>query len=109
NLWFNVMDVSPEYVCYVCRMTLAGSVTAFELPPRSKPCPSSITTAPDGNVWLTDVYPNLVERVTTTGKITEFSFHEQLAPGTISPGPDGYLWFTNNTFTPTIVRFSPDQ
>src|SRR5712691_3105111 len=58
-----------------------------------------ITAGPDGALWFT-VSPGLgapegaIGRITTTGKITEFSLPSGSSPFGITTGPDGALWFT---------------
>src|SRR5688572_21829916 len=48
-----------------------GTVVEFALPtPGSGP--HGITAGPDGNLWFTEYYANLIGRVTSEGVITEF-------------------------------------
>src|SRR5262249_25520433 len=63
----------------------------FPLPPRDAG-PFSIALGSNGNLWFTEVLGNAIGKITSTGAITEFSWHG--SPGGITAGPDGALWFT---------------
>jgi streptogramin lyase len=54
--------------------------------------PQAICAGPDGNLWFTVPFAQQVDRITTSGVITEFVVSSQ--PWEISPGPDGNIWFT---------------
>jgi virginiamycin B lyase len=57
--------------------------------------PSGITFGQDGALWFTETEGNKVGRMTTTGRITEFTIPTPGSePGEIVAGPDGALWFT---------------
>jgi streptogramin lyase len=99
------------------RITTAGVVTEFPLPavpPTPGLIPGTVTTpaiaaaigaGPDGALWFTGA-PGEIDRISTTGVVTEFAVPDTpppagLAPGTalsalnaITVGPDGALWFT---------------
>ena len=55
-----------------------------------------ITVGPDGALWFTQKSKNAIGRITTAGKITEYT--QGISAGadltSIAPGPDGALWFT---------------
>lgn len=56
-----------------------------------------ITNGPDGAVWYTEQRANQagkIGRITTDGKITDFSIPTNASPWGITSGPDGALWFT---------------
>jgi virginiamycin B lyase len=49
----------------------------------------------DGNLWVPELYANVIARVTVGGAVTEFPLPTAGAgPYLITPGPDGNLWFT---------------
>jgi streptogramin lyase len=113
NLWFAETGADK-----IGRMTPAGVVTQFSLPPipipdgsqpspGSAPGPVGITVGPDGALWFVGV-PGEIGRITTAGVVTEFPVPAVPPPpgspaGTqattatltgITAGPDGALWFT---------------
>jgi streptogramin lyase len=113
NLWFAQTGADK-----IGRMTPAGAVTQFPLPPipvpagtqptpGSAPGPVAITVGPDGALWFVGV-PGEIGRITTAGVVTEFPVPAVPPPpgspaGTqstaatltgITAGPDGALWFT---------------
>jgi virginiamycin B lyase len=55
---------------------------------------SGLTTGPDGAMWYSDSYRNVVGRMTTTGAVTEYT--ACCTPAGIVTGPDGALWFGMN-------------
>jgi streptogramin lyase len=61
----------------------------------------TITSGPDGNLWLSDASRQSIIRMTPTGEVMEFKVQ---AFG-ITVGPDGNLWFTSGN---QIGRMSPD-
>jgi virginiamycin B lyase len=82
--------------------------------------PGSITAGPDGNLWFTETATavlgggpgiNGVGRLTTSGRVTEFSAGISGAPRSIARGPDGNLWFVeeSNSESPAgiIGRITP--
>src|SRR5882672_1243014 len=54
----------------------------------------SITTGPDGSLWIADHAENQIIRVTTAGVATTFPTSLWSRPAKIVSGPDGALWFT---------------
>jgi virginiamycin B lyase len=99
NLWFAgpKYDAGAGTVNVVGRVTSAGQVTEFPLPPSHLRFPvlPAIATGADGSLWFTELGANAIGRVTTAGLITEFP----LPPGGSEPsvivaGPEGALWFT---------------
>ena len=66
-------------------------VTAWPVTPGGGP--EDITTGPDGNLWFTEFFGDLVGRITPSGEITEFTLPTpNSAPVGIVVGPDGVLW-----------------
>jgi virginiamycin B lyase len=85
NLWFT--DSSGG----IGRVTPSGDITEFSGVVSS----TDITAGPDGNLWVTDPETNSIDRITTAGTITEFSFGlDSQSPQNICLGPDGNPWFT---------------
>jgi virginiamycin B lyase len=85
------------------RITTAGVVTEFPLPPDpSLPVgvqlePTGIAAGPDGALWFTLQGANKLGRITTGGTITEFSVPTGSSrPTVITAGPDGALWFAES-------------
>ena len=109
NLWFTETGAAR-----IGRMTPAGALTEFPLPPVAVPPgstdyvpgPTDITAGPDGALWFTGI-PGEIGRITTAGAVTEFAVPLVPPPagspaGTastpatlvgITAGPDGALWF----------------
>jgi streptogramin lyase len=58
--------------------------------------PAYVTAGPDGNLWVTNIHADEIERVNTEGQRTgEFQLPTPNAePNEIISGPDGMLWFT---------------
>src|SRR5262249_25583102 len=80
-------------------ITPSGALTAFDLPfhdgGNNDPRPFSITTGPDGNLWLAERLGDRIARITTSGVVTEFPVPTPgCNPMGITPGPDGAMWFT---------------
>lgn len=69
----------------------AGQITEYPLSPGSVPW--GITSAPDGNLWFTDQGTDKIGRITTQGKITEYSVGA-CCPVDITSGPSNDLWYT---------------
>jgi virginiamycin B lyase len=79
------------------RVTPAGEVTDYPIPidPRQG-CVTAITAGPDGALWFTAQYVNLIGRMSTNGSVTA-TYSPPTAdaqPSEITSGPDGALWFT---------------
>ncbi len=93
NVWFS------EEKGGIGRITTAGTVTEFPAFPAGGTPVSSlgeITTGPDGNIWFAVAVPARIERITTSGLVTDFSAGITSGAGLygISAGPDGNIWFT---------------
>jgi hypothetical protein len=79
---------NPDYV-----------VTETSLPFTGLANPTSITTGPDGNLWITQAGSSIVNFIhrlnPTTGAISSFLTPSTgTTPNGITAGPDGNLWFT---------------
>lgn len=65
--------------------------------------PTSMTAAPDGNLWIVNRQANLIRRITPQGAVSSFSTTFGDSPGDIAVGPDGNLWVCGTT---KIVRIT---
>src|ERR1039458_7774436 len=57
--------------------------------------PAGIVAGPDGALWFTNNGNNSIGRITTTGKVNNYTGMGISSPSAITEGPDGALWFTN--------------
>ena len=73
-----------------------AAVTSITDPTISRP--TSITTGPDGNMWLTNSGNGSIGQITTGGTrtIANFTDASVSSPSSIAAGIDGNLWFTNS-------------
>jgi streptogramin lyase len=100
NLWFT--EVKPARIG---RITPAGQVTMVTTGLNVDVVPLNITAGADGNLWLTESSNQpRIQRITTAGKITEFSAGLTSAAVGITAGPDGNMWFTEGA---RIGRITP--
>jgi streptogramin lyase len=79
----------------IVRMSAQGAFTGFVLPTLNAPL--NICNGPDKALWFTvDSDPPEIGRITTSGRITPFSFRgsENDFANDIAGGSDGALWFT---------------
>ena len=65
--------------------------------------PTSMTAAPDGNLWFVNSHSNLITRITPQGTVSRFPTKFGDSPGDIAVGPDGNLWVCG---TNKIVRIT---
>jgi len=86
----------------------AQPITEFPLPAGTPVTGNSyvnyvhtMTSGPDGNLWLSDMSRSTIIRMTPSGEVTEF----RGAAFGITVGPDGNIWFTSGG---RIGRMSPD-
>jgi streptogramin lyase len=96
----------------IARISTTGVITEYPLSENIELSPTSITTGPDGALWLTDPFHDKILRMTTAGVMTEYTLpgrllSERRAPNSITAGPDGALWFTQELF-PGIGRITVD-
>lgn len=77
------------------RISSNGGWKEFTLPTQNEQ-PFGITAGPDGNLWYTGTSDNSIGRITTAGKISEFSLNGAGygTPYLITVGNDKALWFT---------------
>lgn len=99
NLWFtDVYSVEGRPKRAIVRITTAGDVRRFHLPPRTRL--RDIAAGPDGNLWFTEVAPRggRIGRITPRGRISHFPLPGALRePNSIAAGPDGELWFSEKS------------
>lgn len=111
NIWFT-SPVDGFTIANVGRITLAGDVTQWPVPPNvnGHTAPLGITAGPDGNVWFTDGFDQ-IGRVTPAGTVTMYAVGTETPapsiPWGITGGPDGGVWFTVYQLG-RIVRMAPD-
>jgi len=66
-----------------------------------------ITAGPDGNLWFTEPGANMIGKITTAGKITQYPVPTAYSsPEGITAGPDGNVWFTESSAN-KIGRITP--
>ena len=115
NVWFTETDA----VAKITTGAMAGQVTEFPTPSN----PTGITSGSDGNLWYGTVLGGRIGRVTTSGKVTEFSMPSDQNIASflneeIATGPDGNIWFINvygneigvadlSTTVPVVGDFAP--
>lgn len=87
NLWFTEFGAQKTG-----RITPAGSLTEFALPPGNSPV--DIALGSDGNLWVTTGTSGSLYRITTVGILTGFNVGFQGTPWAITSGSDGHLWVT---------------
>ncbi|HEY2479327.1 MAG TPA: hypothetical protein VGI17_11435 [Solirubrobacterales bacterium] len=107
NVWFTCFRDKPggKGQAMIGRVTPAGDVTEFALPPRIGA--GDLAAGPDGNLWFTysaggfgppvPGYSSAIGRITPTGDVTVFrtGLRTSSRPGEIIAGPDGNLWFVD--------------
>jgi streptogramin lyase len=91
NVWFTTAYGSPYN--FVGKITPRGQITAYTNGLTGDA--EDISAGPDGALWFTE-FEGKIGRVTTDGKITEYSMGIPSGsnPSSITSGPDGNLWFT---------------
>lgn len=91
-IWFTGQSLTG--VGYeVGRLTTKGHVTIYSLSQQTW----DIAAGPDGALWFTEIYgPPGIGRITTSGKITEYTRGITGVPDAIAAGPDGAVWFTED-------------
>ena len=91
--WFTEILAGPSGHDAIGRLTPSGHYTRFALP-QLRSDPTRITAGPDGAMWFTERAGYRIGRITTGGKISEFSLPPGTSPYAITSGPDRALWFT---------------
>jgi virginiamycin B lyase len=101
RMWF---DHNPDGGGYLGRATKGGVVKEKLLLGTSHSA-FSITTGPDGNLWVADSNTGSIKRISTSFAVTG-TFSTSAVPSGITVGPDGNLWFTE-TAANQIGRITP--
>jgi virginiamycin B lyase len=105
-LWFlegnggETLPTPPNH--YIARITTSGVMSNYLVSPSA----GGVTTGPDGALWFTVDQGNQIERITTTGVISEAA-NTTYTPDGITVGPDGALWVTE--LGPYIGRVAIEQ
>jgi YD repeat-containing protein len=106
NMWFvNSKCSSFGEACTVGKIATSGSVLAEYA---VKGVPNAIVTGPNHEkaVWVTTPANNTVQRITTSGAVSEYLLPTNSGPEGIAAGPDGNLWFTDSG-TSKVSRITP--
>ncbi len=75
------------------RVTLKPKITPYALPAHSNP--GGVVTGPDGNLWTTELWGAVIDRLTPSGELTSYQLPGLSGfPNYITVGPDHALWFT---------------
>jgi virginiamycin B lyase len=101
NLWFTEWDTKNGN--RIGRVTPTGVVTEFSAgitpgAPDAGVGLEDITAGPDGSLWFTEHWNQLIGRITSDGVITQ-SAALGYQPDDITAGPDGNVWFTETSFS----------
>src|SRR5260370_4617487 len=73
---------------------VAAAPTITEFHVSNVGVPQGITAGPDGNLWFTEFYDNVVGRITAKGTSTLFRLNTMNSATYITNGSDGALWLT---------------
>jgi streptogramin lyase len=100
NLWF--LENTPFGA--VAKITTSGTVT--EYPAQFQNFQDGIVAAPDGAIWFAQCYPNGVDRITTSGVLSNVTLTTPNACGNaLTVGSDDKLWVAEG-FSGAIGRLS---
>jgi virginiamycin B lyase len=104
NAW--TAEQCPTTNGRIGRITPGGAWKEFKLS-QSNAQPEGITVGADKNLWFTIPSTNTIGKITTSGKITEYSLAKAGVgqPTLIAAGNDGALWFSVNA-PPKIGRIT---
>ncbi|MEO9264628.1 MAG: hypothetical protein ABI282_11085 [Candidatus Baltobacteraceae bacterium] len=111
NIWLTVSGNGT-----IVRMTPKGVSTAFKYTSIGQSL--SITPGPDRALWFTDIYANLIGKVTTAGVVTTYPLPSNIVNGCqedatmplgIIAGPDGAMWFTVSMGAGGSLSCNPGQ
>lgn len=86
------------------RVAGAGKLHLYPFPDDSSQ-PTAITLGPDGNVWFVEAAGYNVGKMTSEGKVTEYSvgFNGFSNSFGIAAGSDGRIWFTDPANSPARI------
>jgi streptogramin lyase len=91
DVWFTVDAAGGDWIG---RMTPAGEMTRFLLPP-PRHDPGQIVAGPDGNFWF--AMGDALGRITPRGDITAVELGPTAGRPSLTVGPDKAIWFARNT------------
>ncbi len=86
--------VTTVAILLIWAQPAAAAVSITEFKVSTVGVPQGITAGPDGNLWFTLFYDNVVGRITPNGTTTLFRLNTQNSATYITKGPDGALWVT---------------
>jgi len=81
-------------VLFLWIQPVAAAPTITEFHVSNVGVPQGITAGPDGNLWFTEFYDNVVGRITAKGTSTLFRLNTMNSATYITNGSDGALWLT---------------
>jgi virginiamycin B lyase len=104
GVWFLQRSSYEFFSSRIERIAPDGQLTA-SLAMAGGMTPMDLARGSDGNMWVTGLYfpsgEDVVDRITPTGKITEFSISTDEAlrfePHGIAAGAEGNMWFTERS------------
>jgi virginiamycin B lyase len=89
------------------RLTTSGTVTTY---PIRGQFVRYVANGPDGKIWFTQsrgCQPDLVGKISTTGRVRQYEALRCSVPTDIALGPDGALWYTEARYN-HIARITVD-
>ena len=108
NIWVAAYDSQAPFNqrIQMARITPAGTMTTFVVPPASLnfegPVITALAAGPDGDLWFGDSVPGFIDRMSTSGSVTHIPLSTTSPFGTysevsaITAGTNGDLWFLAN-------------
>lgn len=92
-LWFTLQSATRG--AGIGRITTSGTLHIFSAPGFT----IDIAAGADGALWFTEPNKDRIGRITTRGKVTQYSsgITPAAQPYSIAAGPDGALWFTERS------------
>jgi streptogramin lyase len=107
---------APAALTVLCLLLSASNASAESAPgtlalyePPLSGEPGADATGADGAVWFTVASPAAIDRIDSSGHLTEYAAGLDAGshPVSIARGPDGNVWFTDDGTTPAIGRVTP--
>lgn len=93
SLCMVVLAASSGATSTTLRVTVKPTITAYSLPAHSNP--GGVVKGPDGNLWATEGWTGVIDRLTPSGELTPYRLAELSGfPNYITVGADHALWFT---------------
>lgn len=93
DIWFATLG-GAQSSAYIGQMTLSSTVLNEYQPPSEPGGGATVldhATGPDGNLWFTDQFEDVVGTMTTSGQA--FDYPNAPNSASIAPGIDGNVWF----------------